>query len=257
MTILDLKPLLAIAIEAALEAGREILDVYAGEIAVDQKRDRSPVTLADGRAEVVILRRLAAATPDIPIISEEQAEAEGLPAAAAERFWLVDPLDGTKEFIKRNGEFTVNIALIEHGKPILGVVGIPVQGLIYAAAGPGTAHRLDASGTITLIETRACPAEGATVASSRSHADNDELEQLLAARKVAERKTAGSALKFCLVAEGAADLYPRLGPTMEWDTAAGHAVLDAAGGRLTRLDGTAFLYGKPGFLNPGFLAEGR
>ena len=256
MTKLDLQPLLAVAIDAALDAAREILEVYAGEISVDQKRDQSPVTLADTRAEAVILRRLAAAS-DIPIISEEQAEADGLPASAAERFWLVDPLDGTKEFIKRNGEFTVNIALIEHGRPILGVVGIPVQGLIYAAAGPGTAHRRNADGTLVPIETRVCPVEGATVTSSRSHATNDELDRLLATRQVADRKTAGSALKFCLVAEGAADLYPRMGPTMEWDTAAGHAVLEAAGGRMTRLDGTPFRYGKPGFLNPGFLAEGR
>ena len=256
MTKLDLQPLLAVAIDAALDAAREILDVYAGEISVDQKRDQSPVTLADARAEAVILRHLAAAS-DIPIISEEQAEADGLPASAAERFWLVDPLDGTKEFIKRNGEFTVNIALIEQGRPILGVVGIPVRGLIYAAAGPGTAHRRDADGTLVPIEARVCPTEGATVTSSRSHATNDELDRLLATRKVADRKTAGSALKFCMVAEGTADLYPRMGPTMEWDTAAGHAVLEAAGGRMTRLDGTPFLYGKPGFLNPGFLAEGR
>ena len=256
MTKLDLQPLLAVAIDAALDAAREILEVYAGEISVDQKRDQSPVTLADARAEAVILRRLAAAS-DIPIISEEQAEADGLPASAAERFWLVDPLDGTKEFIKRNGEFTVNIALIEQGRPILGVVGIPVRGLIYAAAGPGTAHRRNADGTLVPIEARVCPAEGATVTSSRSHATNDELDRLLETRKVADRKTAGSALKFCMVAEGAADLYPRMGPTMEWDTAAGHAVLEAAGGRMTRLDGTAFLFGKPGFLNPGFLAEGR
>jgi len=256
MTKLDLQPLLAVAIDAALDAAREILDVYAGEISVDQKRDHSPVTLADARAEAVILRHLAAAS-DIPIISEEQAEADGLPPAAAERFWLVDPLDGTKEFIKRNGEFTVNIALIEQGRPILGVVGIPVRGLIYAAAGPGTAHRRNADGTLVPIEARVCPAEGATVTSSRSHATNDELDRLLETRKVADRKTAGSALKFCMVAEGAADLYPRMGPTMEWDTAAGHAVLEAAGGRMTRLDGTPFLYGKPGFLNPGFLAEGR
>ena len=257
MTPLDLKPLLAVAIDAAIEAGRDILEVYAGEITVDQKRDLSPVTLADGRAEKIILRHLIAATPEIPIISEEQAEAQGLPAAAAERFWLVDPLDGTKEFIKRNGEFTVNIALVERGRPILGVVGIPVQGLIYAAAGPGTAQRQDATGTVTSIGTRLCPDDGAIVTASRSHSTCGELDELLANRKVAGRKTAGSALKFCLVAEGAADLYPRIGPTMEWDTAAGQAVLEAAGGRMTRLDGTPFLYGKPGFRNPGFIAEGR
>ena len=257
MKDLDLQSLLAAAIEAAIDAGREILEVYVGEITVDQKRDRSPVTLADGRAEAVILRRLRAATPDIPVISEEQAEADGLPAAADDRFWLVDPLDGTKEFIKRNGEFTVNIALIERGRPVLGVVGIPVQGLIYAAAGPGTAHRREATGALVPIEARPCPAEGATVVASRSHGSSGELDRLLEARTVAGRKTAGSALKFCLVAEGAADLYPRLGPTMDWDTAAGQAVLEAAGGRMTRLDGTPFLYGKPGFLNPGFLAEGQ
>jgi 3'(2'), 5'-bisphosphate nucleotidase len=257
MTDLDLEPLLAAAIDAALDAGREILDVYAGDFDVARKRDQSPVTLADGRAEAVILARLAAASPDIPVISEEQAEADGLPAAAAERFWLVDPLDGTKEFIKRNGEFTVNIALVEHGRPILGVVGIPAQGLVYAAAGPGTAQRRDADGTIQPIETRACPPTGAVVMSSRSHATNSELDRLLASRKVTERKIAGSALKFCLVAEGTADLYPRIGPTMEWDTAAGQAVLEAAGGRMTMLDGTPFRYGKPGFRNPGFIAEGR
>ncbi|HEV2676244.1 MAG TPA: 3'(2'),5'-bisphosphate nucleotidase CysQ [Aliidongia sp.] len=257
MTDLDLKPLLAAAIEAALEAAREILDVYAGEITVDQKRDLSPVTIADGRAEKVILRHLLAAAPDIPIISEEQAEADGLPAAAAARYWLVDPLDGTKEFIKRNGEFTVNIALVEGGRPILGVVGIPVQGLIYAAAGPGTALRRAADGTCTPIETRPCPPEGAVVMSSRSHSSCGELDRLLETRKVADRRIAGSALKFCSVAEGVADLYPRIGPTMEWDTAAGHALLEAAGGRMSNLDGTPFRYGKPGFRNPGFIAEGR
>ena len=257
MKDLKLEALLAVAIEAALAAGREILDVYAGDFTVAQKSDRSPVTLADGRAEAVILPRLIAAAPDIPVVSEEQAEAQGLPAAAAERFWLVDPLDGTKEFIKRNGEFTVNIALIEHGRPILGVVGIPAQGLIYAAAGPGTAQRRLADGTIVPIEARTCPPEGATITSSRSHATNDALDRWLAERKIADRKTAGSALKFCLVAEGVADLYPRFGPTMEWDTAAGQAVLEAAGGRMTNLDGTPFVYGKPGFLNPGFIAAGR
>ncbi|GGF23184.1 3'(2'),5'-bisphosphate nucleotidase CysQ [Aliidongia dinghuensis] len=257
MADLDLGPLLAAAIDAAHDAAREILDVYAGDFAVARKSDQSPVTLADARAEAVILPRLMAAAPDIPVISEEQAEATGLPAAAAERFWLVDPLDGTKEFIKRNGEFTVNIALIEAGRPILGVVGIPAQGLIYAAAGPGTAGRHDASGTRTAIAARACPPEGAVVMSSRSHETNTDLDALLARRKVAERRIAGSALKFCRVAEGAADLYPRIGPTMEWDTAAGQAVLEAAGGRMTRLDGTPFTYGKPGFRNPGFVAEGR
>jgi len=257
MADLDLKALLGVAIDAALDAGREILDVYAGDFEVARKRDLSPVTLADGRAEAVILPSLIAATPEISVISEEQAELKGLPATAPVRFWLVDPLDGTKEFIKRNGEFTVNIALVENGRPILGVVGIPAQGLVYAAAGAGTARRRDPNGTVRPIETRACPVDGAVVMSSRSHATNMDLDQLLASRRVAERQIAGSALKFCRIAEGAADLYPRIGPTMEWDTAAGQAVLEAAGGRVTNLDGTPFTYGKAGFLNPGFIAEGR
>jgi 3'(2'), 5'-bisphosphate nucleotidase len=257
VSTLDLKPLLAEAIEAAIEAGREILDVYAGDFSVGRKRDQSPVTLADARAEAGILRRLAAAAPEIPVISEEQAEAEGLPTAAAERFWLVDPLDGTKEFVKRNGEFTVNIALVERGRPILGVVGIPTQGLVYAAAGPGTAVRRHADGRVILIEARPCPAGGAVLTVSRSHDATDKLDRFLEGRAISGRKVAGSALKFCLIAEGSADLYPRLGPTMEWDTAAGQALLEAAGGRMTTHDGTPFTYGKPGFLNPGFVAQGR
>jgi 3'(2'), 5'-bisphosphate nucleotidase len=248
--------LLAAAERAAFAAAEAILPIYASDFAVERKGDQSPVTLADRAAEAVILRHLAEAAPEIPVISEEQAEAHGLPETAPARFFLVDPLDGTKEFIKRNGEFTVNIALIEDGRPVLGAVGIPGKGVVYGAAGPGTARVTDAGGRIRPIAARRCPAAGATIAYSRSHADAAELEAFLANYRIAERLAAGSALKFCLLAEGAADLYPRLGPTMEWDTAAGQAVLEAAGGAVTMLDGTPFKYGKPGFRNPGFVAMG-
>ncbi|HVJ53178.1 MAG TPA: 3'(2'),5'-bisphosphate nucleotidase CysQ [Aliidongia sp.] len=248
--------LLARIERAVVEAGAEILAVYASDFAVARKRDASPVTLADGKAEAVILRRLAEATPDIPIISEEQAEENGLPDSVPTRYWLVDPLDGTKEFVARNGEFTVNIGLIEDGRPILGVVGVPAKGLVYAGAGPGTARVGDGSGDHRPIKCRPCPSEGATVICSRSHADNEELEAWLAERRVARRLIAGSAYKFCALAEGTADLYPRFRPTMEWDTAAGQALLEAAGGSVSFLDGTPFRYGKPGFLNPGFIAAG-
>jgi 3'(2'), 5'-bisphosphate nucleotidase len=249
--------LLEVAERAAFAAAKAILDVYGTAFTVSEKSDLSPLTLADARSEAIILPLLAAATPDIPIISEEQAEASGLPGAAPSRFWLVDPLDGTKEFIKRNGEFTVNIALVDAGEPVLGVVGIPVKGVVYGAAGPGSARVTDSGGRVRGITARPCPEEGATVAYSRSHADSAQLEEWLAAHKIAGRISAGSALKFCLLAEGAADLYPRFGPTMEWDTAAGHALLRAAGGTVTMLDGSPFRYGKPGFRNPGFVARGR
>jgi 3'(2'), 5'-bisphosphate nucleotidase len=249
--------LLAAAERAAFAAAEAILEIYASDFAVASKSDASPLTLADSRSESIILQHLAAAAPEIPVISEEQAETDGLPEAVPPRFWLVDPLDGTKEFIKRNGEFTVNIALVEHGEPVLGVVGIPVKGVVYGAAGPAGARVTDAGGRIRAIAARFCPDEGATVAYSRSHADTAQLEEYLAAHRIAARTVAGSALKFCLLAEGAADLYPRFGPTMEWDTAAGHALLKAAGGSMTTLDGTPFHYGKPGFRNPGFVAQGR
>jgi 3'(2'), 5'-bisphosphate nucleotidase len=241
---------------AAFAACVEILEVYASDFTVSEKSDASPVTLADSRAEAVIVQYLSEVAPEIPVIAEEQVELFGLPSEIPPRFWLVDPLDGTKEFIARNGEFTVNIALVEDGRPVLGVVGVPAKGLVYGAAGPGTARVKDSGGRIRNIAARPCPHDGATVAHSRSHADSAQLDAWLAERKVAGRIVAGSALKFCLIAEGAADLYPRFGPTMEWDTGAGQAVLEAAGGAVTMLDGTPFRYGKKGFKNPGFVAMG-
>jgi 3'(2'), 5'-bisphosphate nucleotidase len=255
MTI-DHRAMLELARAAALDAGAAILRVYADNFAVEQKADASPVTLADQLAEKIVLAKLGAATPDIPVVAEEQCAAYGVPGAAPRQFWLVDPLDGTKEFIKRNDEFTVNIALIESGRPVLGVVHLPAQDVTYAA-GAGGAMRWRGNGAGEKIAARAVPQRRPVVVHSRSHADEERIAAYLAALTEPERRTAGSSLKFCLIAAGEADLYPRLGRTMEWDTAAGQAVLEAAGGSVATLDGAALRYGKPGFSNPDFIARGR
>lgn len=238
----------------ARAAGAATLEVYATDFEVREKSNESPVTEADHRAEAIILPALAELTPRIPVVSEEAASAGNIPAID-ERFWLVDPLDGTKEFIKRNGEFTVNIALIERHEPVLGVVLAPALDRLYAGAVGSGAFMEDKNGRRP-IACRAVPAAGLTVVASRSHGDAEALERFLAGRKVASQASAGSSLKFCLVAAGEADIYPRLGRTMEWDTAAGHAVLAAAGGRVTTLDGADLRYGKPDFANPHFVAQG-
>jgi 3'(2'), 5'-bisphosphate nucleotidase len=241
---------------AALAAGAVILEIYRQPFAVEQKADASPVTQADRRAEAIIVERLRAATPEIPIVAEELAAAGDLPRVAPERFWLVDPLDGTREFIRRNGEFTVNIALIERGDPVLGVVHVPTEAATYWAAGSG-AWRQRAHGAPTPIAARSAPAQGAIVVHSRSHVDEQRLAPFIATIPEAKRRISGSSVKFCLLAAGEADLYPRFGRTMEWDTAAGQAVLEGAGGRVTTFDGTRLRYGKPGFANPDFIARGR
>jgi 3'(2'), 5'-bisphosphate nucleotidase len=248
------RSLLDIACVAAREAGAAILEVYRQDFAVRHKADQSPVTRADERAEAIIAQRLAAAMPSIPVIAEEHCAAHGLPATAPPRFWLVDPLDGTKEFIRRNGEFTVNIALVEGDRAVLGVVHVPSQDVTYAAADRATRQRGD--GAPQPIVARPVPPRGAVVVHSRSHADEKQLAAYVATLADAERRLAGSALKFCLLAAGEADLYPRFGPTAEWDTAAGQVVLEAAGGTVTTLDGARLRYGKPGFCNPDFIARG-
>lgn len=245
----------------AHEAGQVILRYYTDHIAVETKHDGSPVTEADRAAEAVILPALRH-LGDIPIVSEEAFAAgdrphvDGHPGSG--RFWLVDPLDGTKEFISRNGEFTVNIALVEGGRPVLGVVYAPVTGDLYAGAAPGSAiHHRDDRRVDRPIAVRAPPAEGLVVVESRSHGDQGELGRYLAGFKVQDRIRRGSSLKFCAVAAGEADLYARFGSTThEWDTAAGHAVLAAAGGQVTTEDGKPLAYGKPGFRNPTFIARG-
>jgi len=242
---------------AALRAGAAILKVYAQPFEVQHKADASPVTLADALAEAIILDALRQVTPEIPAIAEELAAAGGLPAAAPARFWLVDPLDGTKEFIARNGEFTVNIALVEHTRPVLGVVHAPVLDVTYGAAAGRAWRRLGSAASPQPIAARPVAKDGAVVVHSRSHGDKGRLAAFLATVPKAAPRISGSSIKFCLIAAGEADLYPRFGQTMEWDTAAGQAVLEAAGGSVTTLDGAPLRYGKPGFANPDFIARGK
>lgn len=239
----------------ARAAGKLIMAIYASDFSVRGKGDASPVTEADEKAEAWILPALESLTPDVPIVAEEAVAAGRIPTVG-ERFWLVDPLDGTKEFISKNGEFTVNIALIEHGEPVLGVVYAPALDRLFAGAvGPGAF--VEERGVRRPVAVRKAPEAGLTVVASRSHNDASALDAFLAGRKVAELRSAGSSLKLCLVAGGEADVYPRLGRTMEWDIAAGHAVLAAAGGRITTVDGESFSYGKREFENPHFVAWGQ
>ena len=243
----------------AMAAGAEILAIYERDFVVRSKQDASPVTEADEAAERLILAELAMLAPDIPAVAEESVAAGRMPKALGNRFWLVDPLDGTKEFISRNGEFTVNIALVEGGRPVMGVVYAPAIGRMFCGTvGVGaTAQEVDADGELSEpipIEVRAPSKAGLVVVASRSHRDA-KTDEYLTQYKVAELTSAGSSLKFCLVAAGEADLYPRLGRTMEWDTAAGHAILAAAGGAVETLDGKPLTYGKPGFENPFFVAR--
>jgi 3'(2'), 5'-bisphosphate nucleotidase len=239
----------------ARRAGAVIMDIYRRDFSAGQKSDRSPVTEADTAAEALIVAALARLAPEIPVIAEEQAASGGLPAEAADRFFLVDPLDGTKEFIARNGEFTVNIALIDHGRPTLGVVYLPAVDVCYAGTA-GQAERMAGQGGAESIAARRAPDDGLIMAISRSHADGEVARARERGLNVAGTIVAGSSLKFCRLAEGVADLYPRFGTTMEWDTAAGQAVLEAAGGRVETVDGAVLNYGKPGFKNPHFIAYG-
>ena len=238
----------------ARQAGRAILAIYANDFSVAAKADRSPVTEADGAAEELIVAGLRELPFGDAIVAEESVSDAPAPDPAG-RFWLVDPLDGTREFVGRNGEFTVNIALIERGRPILGVVLAPVLDRLYAGA-RGLGAYLEQDGRRHAIACRRPPPEGLTVAGSRSHGDMDALRRFLGARKIARTVSAGSSLKFGMLANGEADVYPRLGRTMEWDTAAGQAVLVAAGGRVNDLRGAELTYGKPGYENPHFVAWG-
>jgi len=248
-------PLLEIALRAALAGGEQVMRVYADPFEVIQKEDRTPVTEADLASERAIVAILSEAVPDIPIVSEETVPAEGF-SSPASRFWCVDPLDGTKEFIARNGEFSVLIALIEHGVPVLGVVHGPAAGVTYVGHGPGTAMRRRGGGDFAPIRARVPSPDGIVVVHSRSYENSRRLAEYFQNRPVIERKQCGSALKFGVLAAGEADFYPRFGTTMEWDTAAGQAVLEAAGGHVFGLDGERLGYGKPGLKNDGFVAWG-
>ncbi len=245
------------AMALARHAGEVILPHFRAGGAVEFKDDDSPVTEADRAAERVIVAGLERLTPALPVVAEESMAAGARPDIGGGRFWLVDPLDGTKEFIAGRDEFTVNIALVEAARPVLGVIHLPVRGVLYAAAGPGTATvRSDASGARP-IAARTPPEDGFVVTTSRSHANRPDVDRYLRDLAVGGRVITGSSVKFCLIAAAEADLYPRLGPTMEWDTAAGHAILAAAGGSVRTLDGEDLAYGKPGVLNPPFVARGR
>ncbi len=256
----EMTRLLAAAEALAHAAGALILEVYASDFDVSAKADTSPVTLADERAEALITPALQALTPAWPVVAEEAA-ARGLAPAAARTFWLVDPLDGTREFVQRNGQFTVNIALVHQALPVLGVVLQPVGDVLYAGI-VGQGAWCQQAGQRRGLQVQPVPAAGWRLAASRSHGDEDALQAWLhtglapvaGGLPVAGRVNAGSSLKFGLLACGEADVYPRLGRTMEWDTAAGHAVLAAAGGRVCTLDGAPLRYGKPGYENPHFVA---
>ncbi|NIV19584.1 MAG: 3'(2'),5'-bisphosphate nucleotidase CysQ [Gammaproteobacteria bacterium] len=252
----DTMPLLERLVAIARTAGDAILEVYAGEFDIDLKDDRSPLTQADLASHRVIRDALAALAPDIPLLSEESAAIPFETRSSWQEYWLVDPLDGTKEFINRNGEFTVNIALVRGHRPVLGVVHVPVRGQSYYGASEVGAWRRDGEAEPLPISTRRPPGERPVVVGSRSHA-NPKLEQCLAGIGPYELVSMGSSLKFCLVAEGSADLYPRLGPTSEWDTAAAQAVVEAAGGAVVGLEGEPLPYNlKESFLNPWFLVFG-
>jgi 3'(2'), 5'-bisphosphate nucleotidase len=239
--------------EIAARAGRAILDVYGRDFAVVHKEDDSPLTQADLASHRIICSELGRLTPELPLLSEESADIDFRTRSGWRRYWLIDPLDGTKEFVNRNGEFTVNIALIDDHEPLLGVVHVPVSGVTYTGVVGSGAVRHDPGRPPRTISVRIPCAEPPVVVGSRSHA-NPALSGVLARLGDYEMVSMGSSLKFCLLAEGSADFYPRLGPTSEWDTAAAHAVVKAAGGRIVTLDGRPLQYNrKESLLNPEFL----
>jgi len=239
--------------EIAVDAGRAILEIYAEEFEITQKPDASPLTQADLASHRIICDALAQLTPHIPVLSEESSDIDYETRADWQQYWLVDPLDGTREFIDRNGEFTVNIALIRHHNPILGVVHVPVTATTYTGLVGKWASKHTPDGGIKHIRIRKPCADPPVVVGSRSHA-NPRLSGFLSKMGPHEMVSMGSSLKFCLLAEGKADFYPRLGPTSEWDTAAAHAVVLAAGGRIVTLDGKPLRYNlKKSLLNPEFL----
>ena len=249
----------------AIDAGKSILEVYSAGPNVTFKNDASPVTEADERAEAIILEGLAKAFPGIPVVAEESVAAGRVPDVEGKSFFLVDPLDGTKEFINKRDDFTVNIALIEDGAPVAGIVYAPAKGVAWTG-GDGKVEKIlvDGDFNVTGRSTIGCrtPSGDLTAVASRSH-NSPETEAFLKEKGITSTRSVGSSLKFCLVAEGEADVYPRFGRTMEWDTAAGDAVLRAAGGMTLDLDGKPFRYGKTkqahdsDFANGHFIAWGR
>ncbi len=244
-------------VEIAIEAGKAIMEVYeSGDFDVETKDDDSPLTRADTASDKVISAGLTELTPDIPILSEESAEVAFATRSLWERFWLIDPLDGTKEFIKKTNEFTVNIALIDKGAPVMGVVGAPALGVTYYASKDDGAFKRDASGTSEIKVAPGGKDAPPRVVASKSH-KGPILETFLTQMGTHELVSMGSSLKFCLIAEGKADVYPRLSPTMEWDTAAAQAVVECAGGEVMDLDGFRLRYNKEDLHNPFFMVSAK
>lgn len=241
---------------AVRKAGRAVMAVYnKSEVAVRRKQDASPVTEADEKSEAILTAALTTIDSSVPVVAEEHASVHGLPQKTAREYFLIDPLDGTKEFLGNLHSFTINVALVQKGVPVLGVVYAPAMHVLYYSWGPGQAYRRRRSGKTETIAVRKANPKRLVIVASRSHR-NPATESFLKRYPSAQHVSVGSSLKFCLVAEGQADLYPRLGPTMEWDTAAGHAILLAAGGTVRRGDGTPFVYGAADYRNGHFLASG-
>lgn len=246
--------------KTAVEAGEKILEIRNDKLGVTIKDDRSPVTLADQAAEKIILRDLKIVAPEIPVVAEESVSEGNIPDVS-NKFWLVDPLDGTKEFIAGGTDFTVNIALVENGIPTFGIIYTPATRRLYTtkSSKEATIQIVDAQsnqGPEEPVKVRDGNMNNLTALASKSHLD-DDTKAFLDDLNVTNKTTAGSSMKFCVVAEGKADIYPRFGPTMEWDIAAGHAILNAAGGSVKNPDGTAFEYKKPDFRNGPFIARGN
>jgi 3'(2'), 5'-bisphosphate nucleotidase len=256
MTNDNLQQTLTQLVDLSRRAGLAILEWYDGDMGITQKADESPLTKADLASHELINAELVKLWPEIPVLSEESADISWQTRQKWSQYWLVDPLDGTKEFINRNGEFTVNIALIRDHKPVMGIVHVPVTDISYFGSCETGAWRQKGSGEAKAIKVRQPAAEPCVIVGSRSHA-NPELESQLAQLGPHELTSMGSSLKFCRVAEGMADFYPRLGPTCEWDTAAAQAVVEAAGGQVVKIDGTALAYNsKETYLNPYFFVFG-
>ncbi len=236
----DLDALTQALLPVAAAAGAAIMDIYDGEFAVQRKQDNSPLTLADLESQRIILEALRTLTPGLPVLAEELANAPWAERRHWREVWVVDPLDGTREFVKRNGEFTVNIALVIDHEPVLGCIGVPARRQLYWGVRGAGAFRRDPDGTTRRLQVSA-PGEPVRVAGSRSHTTPQTARFL---QRLGEHTLlpVGSSIKFCLIAQGDADLYPRFGPTSEWDTAAGQALLEAAGGHVTRMDGHRLRY---------------
>jgi 3'(2'), 5'-bisphosphate nucleotidase len=254
---LDFEKLLDSVNQIAQAAGERIMEIYATDFEVEQKSDKSPLTVADMAAHETIVTELKKITPDLPVLSEESASISFEERAGWQRYWLVDPLDGTREFVKRNGEFTVNIALIDNHKSVLGVVYVPVTGVTYFARVGGGAFKCLPDQLPESIKVRPCPKNHLTVAGSRSHASSSLKKFISEFNTDVELLSIGSSLKLCLVAEGKADVYPRFGPTSEWDIAAAHCVVEQACGYLTDTQLQSLRYNtKESLLNPYFLVFG-